>query len=352
MENVSVLCKEEDKMNLPPGFRFHPTDEELISHYLYRKVTDTKFSARAIGEVDLNRSEPWDLPYKAKMGEKEWYFFCVRDRKYPTGLRTNRATEAGYWKATGKDKEIFRGKSLVGMKKTLVFYRGRAPKGEKTDWVMHEYRLEGKFSVHNLPKTAKNEWVICRVFQKSLGVKKSHISGMMMLDSFGNELGSSALPPLTDSSPSIGNTKALSVTESPYVPCFSNPIDVPRGIFDSFSNINITNTNTLYGVSSNHSFYSTQGVQLQAPPTLPLPGSSNHYLRPIIGNQGSNLRNGFEVAEREMVSVSHETDVSTNVNAEISSVLSNLDMGKRHFENQNNPIASAAPVDLATLWNY
>ncbi|CAL9135008.1 unnamed protein product [Musa textilis] len=73
------------------------------------------------------------------MGEKEWYFFCRRDGKYPTGMRTNRATGAGFWKATGKDKEVFRGRgALAGMKKTLVFYRGRAPKGERTNWMMHD----------------------------------------------------------------------------------------------------------------------------------------------------------------------------------------------------------------------
>ncbi|ONK81516.1 uncharacterized protein A4U43_C01F30010 [Asparagus officinalis] len=154
--------------SLPPGFRFHPTDEELITYYLTRKVLDFGFVAKAITDVDLNKCEPWDLPGKASMGEKEWYFFSLRDRKYPTGLRTNRATDSGYWKTTGKDKEIFHCGVLVGMKKTLVFYRGRAPKGEKTNWVMHEYRLQTKFPY----KPSKDEWVVCRVFKKSSTGKK------------------------------------------------------------------------------------------------------------------------------------------------------------------------------------
>ncbi|KAG6475176.1 NAC domain-containing protein 79-like [Zingiber officinale] len=149
---------------LPPGFRFHPTDEELITYYLTRKVTELGFSTRAMADVDLNKCEPWDLPGKASMGEKEWYFFSMKDRKYPTGLRTNRATESGYWKTTGKDKEIFHCGVLVGLKKTLVFYKGRAPKGEKTCWVMHEYRLHT-----NCP--TKEEWVVCRVFKKSSTAK-------------------------------------------------------------------------------------------------------------------------------------------------------------------------------------
>jgi len=57
----------------------------------------------------------------AKMGETKWYFFCVRDRKYPTDQRTNRATNAGYWKATRKDNEISKGISLIGMKKNTGF---------------------------------------------------------------------------------------------------------------------------------------------------------------------------------------------------------------------------------------
>ncbi|OEL20016.1 NAC domain-containing protein 79 [Dichanthelium oligosanthes] len=182
-----------DSLELPPGFRFHPRDEEIITFYLMPKVLQRGFTCAAIGEADLNKTEPWELPGKAKMGEKEWYFFYRKDRKYPTGIRANRATEAGYWKATGKDKEIYRATAsaalpmLIGMKKTLVFYKGRAPRGEKTNWVMHEFRLEGSGKLpcptSSSTSTAamkslsisKDEWVVCRVFHKTTRIKKEHV---------------------------------------------------------------------------------------------------------------------------------------------------------------------------------
>lgn len=80
---------------------------------------------------------------KATFGEQEWYFFSPRDRKYPNGARPNRAATSGYWKATGTDKPILtsNGNQKVGVKKALVFYGGKPPKGIKTNWIMHEYRI-------------------------------------------------------------------------------------------------------------------------------------------------------------------------------------------------------------------
>ena len=60
MQGEEGVSMKEEK--LPPGFRFHPTDEELITYYLINKISDANFTARAVTDVDLNKSEPWDLP--------------------------------------------------------------------------------------------------------------------------------------------------------------------------------------------------------------------------------------------------------------------------------------------------
>ncbi|CAN6458601.1 unnamed protein product [Victoria cruziana] len=129
-----------------PGFRFHPTDGELICFYLKRKVCGRSIRPDIISELDIYKFAPWDLPGKSclQSGDLEWYFYCPRDRKYANGPRMNRSTEIGYWKTTGKDRPIYNNHQLVGMKRTLVFYIGRAPHGDRTNWVIHEYRLQDK----------------------------------------------------------------------------------------------------------------------------------------------------------------------------------------------------------------
>lgn len=149
--------------SLPPGFRFYPSDEELVCHYLYKKIANENVLKGTLVEIDLHTCEPWQLPEVAKLNANEWYFFSFRDRKYATGYRANRATTSGYWKATGKDKTVHdpRTRAIAGMRKTLVFYQNRAPNGIKTGWIMHEFRLENP----HLPP--KEDWVLCRVFNKS-----------------------------------------------------------------------------------------------------------------------------------------------------------------------------------------
>nr|AAM34772.1 nam-like protein 9 [Petunia x hybrida] len=152
---------------LAPGFRFHPTDEELVRYYLRRKVCGKPLRIDAISDIDIYKVEPWDLPGMSRLNTRdlEWYFFSMLDKKYGNGSRTNRATEQGYWKTTGKDRAIHHKSQVVAMKKTLVYHSGRAPKGQRTNWVMHEYKLVDE-ELHKAG-ISQDAFVLCRVFQKS-----------------------------------------------------------------------------------------------------------------------------------------------------------------------------------------
>ncbi|CAM0870483.1 unnamed protein product [Alopecurus aequalis] len=123
-----------------PGFRFHPTEEELLGFYLSRVALGKKLHIDIIGTLNIYRHEPWDLPGMAKIGERVWAIRSTGD--------TNR---------------------VIGLKKTLVFYQGQAPRGTKTDWVMNEYRLPD-----HAPGAAppREDTVICKIYRKATPLRE------------------------------------------------------------------------------------------------------------------------------------------------------------------------------------
>ncbi|KAI3791427.1 hypothetical protein L2E82_05196 [Cichorium intybus] len=160
----------EEFLNLPPGFRFSPSDEELIVHYLENKVNFRSVPASIVGEIELYKFSPWELPRKKVFGADELFFFSPRDRKYPNGSRPKRSAGSGFWKAMGKDKPIYAslGSKKIGVKKALAFFKGSPTKNIKTNWTMSEYRLlESSNRSSGLNGSMRlDDWVLCRVRQK------------------------------------------------------------------------------------------------------------------------------------------------------------------------------------------
>ncbi|KAK3420258.1 hypothetical protein EUGRSUZ_G01067 [Eucalyptus grandis] len=131
--------------NLPVGYGFRPTDEELVDYYLKLKVQGFTGVDCIIPEVDICKWEPWELPRIFEEQSiippddkvQEWWFFYLQTSPI------QRSTPLGFWKKTGVDRTIKAGDSNreIGTKKTLVFHRGHGKRGIGTKWVIHEYHL-------------------------------------------------------------------------------------------------------------------------------------------------------------------------------------------------------------------
>ncbi|XP_060193126.1 putative NAC domain-containing protein 94 [Lycium barbarum] len=216
-----------------PGFRFHPTDEELVGFYLKRKIQQRSLPIELIKQVDIYKYDPWDLPKLASTGEKEWYFYCPRDRKYRNSVRPNRVTGAGFWKATGTDRPIYSSDSTkcIGLKKSLVFYTGRAARGLKTDWMMHEFRLPTTNSESTPPKKfldknfpPNDSWAICRIFKKTNSMANRALSYPWI-----NPLSEVASPEVFNQSATFGSENVSSITENGSVLHLSSNNDLLQG---------------------------------------------------------------------------------------------------------------------------
>nr|WLK83184.1 NAC protein 10 [Casuarina equisetifolia] len=155
----------DNNVNLPPGFRFYPTDEELVVHFLHRKATLLPCHPDVIPDLDLYPYDPWQLDGKALAEGNKWYFY--------SRTTETRVTNNGYWKAMGVEEPVINGSgSKVGMKKHLAFFIGEAPSGIKTNWTMQEYRLpdsagsSSRSSKRRAHSKLDSSWVVCRVYER------------------------------------------------------------------------------------------------------------------------------------------------------------------------------------------
>ncbi|GAA0159986.1 hypothetical protein LIER_16644 [Lithospermum erythrorhizon] len=174
----SCFVKIGDGLRLPIGFRFRPTDEELVVHYLKRKIHSFPLPASVIPEQEIFYTNPWDLPGDLK---DRRYFFSKNNenvKKYSCRVQAG----CGYWKAIGQDKPIFDSLSqnhhqIVGMKRTSVFcQRKKRPQRIQTWWIMHQFFLVDSIAK---PPSTKNlivqtgDWLVCCIFQqKKRGARK------------------------------------------------------------------------------------------------------------------------------------------------------------------------------------
>ncbi|PIN17104.1 hypothetical protein CDL12_10230 [Handroanthus impetiginosus] len=153
--------------DLGVGFRFHPTEEELLKG---QHQTSTGLYLLSIFNYN-----PWERPQLA--GERcqgdaeQWFFFIPRqEREARGGIRPNRLTKEGYWKATGSPGEVYSSQNQrIGSKKTMVFYEGRAPNGRKTSWKMNEYKVFDDYDHDHggADLKVREEPSLCRIYRRS-----------------------------------------------------------------------------------------------------------------------------------------------------------------------------------------
>ncbi|KAL5564029.1 hypothetical protein UlMin_033776 [Ulmus minor] len=167
----------DNNVNLPPGFRFYPTDEELVVHFLQRKAALLPCHPDVIPDLDLYPYDPWELNGKALGEGNKWYFYSRKTQ--------NRVTSNGHWKPMGIEEAVIASggsNKRVGTKKYLVFHIGEAPNYDiKTNWIMHEYQLSDTASTSSSSSRSSkrkgstkivsdySKWVICRVFERDDG---------------------------------------------------------------------------------------------------------------------------------------------------------------------------------------
>ncbi|PKI37869.1 hypothetical protein CRG98_041743 [Punica granatum] len=129
---------------VPMGYRFHPTDDEVLSYYLRRKNQGLQEPECVIPEVDICRWEPRQLPGKFRESsivepkDPEWWFFCEQE----PGRTHRRSTNEGFWKKTGRPRDLTSSFSKERKNYVLCMIKCNPDKRANSTPSFHEYEYE------------------------------------------------------------------------------------------------------------------------------------------------------------------------------------------------------------------
>ncbi|KAL4388764.1 hypothetical protein GQ457_09G014190 [Hibiscus cannabinus] len=157
------MASDQHIARIPPGFRFVPTDYELIQYYLSNKSKGHPLPCdKHIHEREIygnENKEPWNIFRETAC--KPFYVF-TKLKKNGKGRRIDRMAGSGTWKGQRTDPVMDSEKNHVGDRKLFVFeVKGRSNSNNdgKGHWIMHEFSLINDNQLDN--------WVLCRIYNKN-----------------------------------------------------------------------------------------------------------------------------------------------------------------------------------------
>ncbi|XP_010536267.1 PREDICTED: uncharacterized protein LOC104811304 [Tarenaya hassleriana] len=156
----------------PRGWRFSPTDEELVFFYLKPKIEQKPLPMDMIVDVDIYDYHPDTLSAKRKKcNDEEWFFFTRMDNKSHNSGRRKRKAFGGHWRATGK-REVYFNEQKIGTKRSMVFHNGDPPNDEKPGWLMKEYcctvAIPPTRQETDQESRKQLDYVLCKIYKKKV----------------------------------------------------------------------------------------------------------------------------------------------------------------------------------------
>lgn len=171
-------------MMFPPGFRFRPTDEHILEHYLPRWSAGEALHPSLVGVIReaqfYGENEPdkiyEDMGIPSELRDGELYFFTLVKKKFgDTSCKDSKYMERvagrGAWRGQNS-REVFNASNeFIGYKTTLNFQINK--RNLNPSWIMHEYIM---------PNHQHHDrfWAFCKVKRGTTGCKNKNKTPLLV----------------------------------------------------------------------------------------------------------------------------------------------------------------------------